>query len=196
MVRRPSIDDDLIFFSFEGKGTYIRAKDGSIYEGEWAFDQRSGYGTLAIRQQDKNDPKKAGSMRKVYAGGWANNEFNGFGTYYYEDGYYEGEWQDHKQNGWGTRHYPDGSRYDGEWKNGKRHGQGVLVLGNHDKYEGMWMNDMKEGPGRFYYRSKNQVYQGEWVLDVPKCGTLMALPLGRTDKGLASTLPKVCDVFK
>lgn len=52
-----------------------------------------------------------------------------------------------------------------------------IHIENHDKYEGMWMNDLKEGPGRYYYRSRNQVYQGEWALDIPKCGTLMVLPV-------------------
>lgn len=182
-----------------GKGSYIKAKDGSVYEGEWQHDQRSGYGTLAVPQNDEKDPKKnlkTKELRKLYAGEWYQNEFSGRGTYYFEDGtHYEGEWKSNKQNGWGTRYYADGSRYDGEWKNGKRHGQGVLLLrtfhrlshhvnqsstiANHDKYEGMWMNDMKEGPGRFYYRSKNQVYQGEWALDIPKCGALSAVPFSK-----------------
>jgi hypothetical protein len=40
----------------------------------------------------------------------------------------------------------------------------------------MWFNDLKEGPGRFIYRSKRQVYEGEWAQGVPKCGTIIDLP--------------------
>ncbi len=45
-------------------------------------------------------------------------------------------------------------------------------LANQDRYEGMWFNDKKEGPGRFFYKSKKQVYEGEWNQGVAKCGTL------------------------
>ena len=57
---------------------------------------------------------------------------------------------------------------------------------NMDKYEGMWMNDMKEGPGRFFYRTKHQIYEGEWAMDVPKCGTLVDVPLAANHKGHAT----------
>ena len=40
----------------------------------------------------------------------------------------------------------------------------------------MWLNDAKEGPGKFVYRLKRQVYEGEWMNGFPKCGALRDLP--------------------
>lgn len=40
----------------------------------------------------------------------------------------------------------------------------------------MWLNDKKEGPGKFIYRNRRQMYEGEWSLGQPKCGTLKDLP--------------------
>lgn len=37
------------------------------------------------------------------------------------------------------------------------------------------MNDMKEGPGKFIYKTKRQMYVGEWSKGMPKCGTLVDL---------------------
>ena len=31
---------------------------------------------------------------------------------------------------------------------------------------------MKNGPGKFMYLDKGQVYTGEWIDDIPVCGTL------------------------
>ena len=48
----------------------------------------------------------------------------------------------------------------------------------------MWFNDHKEGPGKFIYRVKRQIYEGEWALGLPKCGTLKDLP------PITGTLPR------
>ncbi len=40
----------------------------------------------------------------------------------------------------------------------------------------MWFNDLKEGPGKFVYRSKRQIYEGEWAEGMPRCGALRDLP--------------------
>lgn len=34
------------------------------------------------------------------------------------------------------------------------------------------MNDLKEGPGKFIYKTRKQIYEGEWALGSPKCGSL------------------------
>ncbi|KAI9222836.1 hypothetical protein BC828DRAFT_377442 [Blastocladiella britannica] len=113
------------------------------------------------------------SMRKVYAGDWAGDQRCGVGTAYYADGgRYEGQWKDNVRCGWGTMYYPDGARYDGEWRADMRHGQGILLLANHDRYEGIFVNDLKEGPGKFFFKQRRQVYEGEWSTDMPKCGTI------------------------
>ena len=38
------------------------------------------------------------------------------------------------------------------------------------------MEDKKEGPGRFIYLKKRQMYEGEWLNDVAKCGSLVQFP--------------------
>ncbi|ORX87386.1 hypothetical protein BCR32DRAFT_274527 [Anaeromyces robustus] len=37
----------------------------------------------------------------------------------------------------------------------------------------MWMNGEKEGPGKFIYKSKRQMYEGQWSNGIPKCGTII-----------------------
>lgn len=97
----------------------------------------------------------------------------GYGTNFYsEDEYYEGEWYTNKRSGWGRMYYEDGSVYEGEWYGDKRNGKGLLRLANGNRYEGSWSNDMKNGGGKFYYLDKGQVYVGNWVDDIAKCGTL------------------------
>ncbi|KAL2913101.1 hypothetical protein HK105_207446 [Polyrhizophydium stewartii] len=123
------------------------------------------------------DDASAVPLRKVYAGAWAADKRHGIGTYFYHDGaVYEGEWQNDMKEGWGRMMYPDGSVYEGEWHHENRHGQGILLLANGDRYEGMWLVNEKEGPGRFVYRTKRQIYEGEWTHGMPKCGTLRDLP--------------------
>ena len=39
----------------------------------------------------------------------------------------------------------------------------LYSLGNDNRYEGSW---------KFFYLDKGQVYQGTWLDDVPKCGSL------------------------
>jgi len=122
----------------------------------------------------KNNSKM--KYRKLYVGQWMDDKFNGYGTYYYNDGikeYYEGYWENGMNEGWGVMHYKDGSYYEGEWHKKLRHGKGLLMLKNGDCYEGMWMNGEKEGPGKFIYKSKRQMYEGQWSNGIPKCGTIV-----------------------
>ena len=42
-----------------------------------------------------------------------------------------------------------------------------------NRYEGSWKVDKKNGPGKFFYLDKGQVYEGVWVDDIPKCGTVV-----------------------
>lgn len=41
---------------------------------------------------------------------------------------------------------------------------------NGDHFEGHWVNDKREGQGSYFFQSKNQVFVGEWVDDMPKTG--------------------------
>ena len=55
-----------------------------------------------------------------------------------------------------------------------------MTIVNGNRYEGMWFNDLKEGPGKFIYKEQRRCYQGEWRLDLPKCGTLVDMPVTKT----------------
>jgi hypothetical protein len=94
---------------------------------------------------------------------------------------YEGEWQFGQTHGMGKMFYgpasPEAS-YNGSWSNGLRAGLGILVYKNGDRFEGHWRDGEKEGPGRFFYQAQNQVYEGEWAKNAPRCGQLKAAPLG------------------
>ena len=43
---------------------------------------------------------------------------------------------------------------------------------NGNRYEGLWSRGMKNGEGKFFYMDRGQVYTGNWVDDIAKCGTL------------------------
>ena len=92
--------------------------------------------------------------------------------------------------------------YNGSWAEGMRSGLGILTLLNGDRFEGHWRDDRNEGPGRFFYKATNkvkskrvvhrclfsspgpsltgcsQVYEVEWVSNVPRCGSYCDAPLG------------------
>jgi hypothetical protein len=65
----------------------------------------------------------------------------------------------------------------------------VLVLANGDRYVGSWEGDMKHGPGRHLYYSRDRVYVGEWVADVPRSGEMSGMsPEERATVGDTSIL--------
>lgn len=49
-----------------GKGTYTWKSTGDFYEGDFADDTRTGFGTLTVKTSD-------GKLQRQYAGGWKNN---------------------------------------------------------------------------------------------------------------------------
>lgn len=149
-----------------GKGTYIWKENGSLYDGDWRKGKRSGFGTLS-------NPDGKGGFKKEYSGGWKNDLRHGYGTQFYsEDEYFEGEWYGGKRSGWGRMYDKDGTIFEGEWFDDMRNGQGMLRLTNENRYEGSWKDGKKNGPGKFYYLDSGQVYEGVWVADTPKCGTM------------------------
>ncbi|XP_002736816.1 MORN repeat-containing protein 3-like [Saccoglossus kowalevskii] len=150
-----------------GKGTNRWKKSGAIYDGDWKTGKRNGFGTLSI-------PAVEGGFKKQYSGGWKNDKRHGYGTHFYNDTeYFEGEFYADKRSGWGRMYYADDSIYEGEWYDDKRNGQGMLRLANENRYEGSWKDDKKNGAGKFYYLDKGQMFEGVWVEDTPKCGTMM-----------------------
>jgi len=159
---------------WDGKGT-LEKTGGSRYVGEWKAGLRHGSGTLWQRHAD-------GSMRKIYAGQWDNDQQHGRGTLNYKNkDVYVGEWHRGVRAGVGICTYADGGVYEGEWLNDKRHGFGVFDYRNGDHFEGHWIEDLKEGQGvHFYYHKEKKAhtkrYDGEWVDDVPKCGSYTEMP--------------------
>ncbi|XP_075034232.1 MORN repeat-containing protein 3 isoform X1 [Mixophyes fleayi] len=165
-----------------GKGTYLWKNTNSIYEGEWICDKRSGFGTYSVQ-----DPS-TGEYVKVYSGSWKNDKKHGYGTYFYADTeYYEGDWEAGQRSGWGRMYFANGDMYEGEWLEDKHCGQGMLILANENRYEGFWKGGKKHGPGQFYYLDKGQLYDGIWVEDIPKCGTIV--DFGRAEASSPTKYP-------
>ena len=50
-----------------GKGIYVWKSTGNFYEGDFANDTRTGFGTLTVKTPD-------GRFQRQYAGGWKNDK--------------------------------------------------------------------------------------------------------------------------
>ncbi|XP_019504433.1 PREDICTED: MORN repeat-containing protein 3 [Hipposideros armiger] len=44
---------------------------------------------------------------------------------------------------------------------------------NGNRYEGYWQRGLKNGSGRFFHLDHGQLFEGFWVDDVAKCGTMI-----------------------
>ncbi|XP_028002974.1 MORN repeat-containing protein 3 isoform X1 [Eptesicus fuscus] len=151
-----------------GKGTQVWKKKGTIYEGDWKFGKRDGYGTLSRPDKEK------GKYRRVYSGWWKGDKKSGYGIQFYgPEEYYEGEWCSDQRSGWGRMYYSNGDIYEGQWWNDKPDGEGMLRLKNGNRYEGYWQGGLKNGPGRFFYLDHGQLFEGFWVDNIAKCGTMI-----------------------
>lgn len=53
---------------FPGKGTQVWKKPGAIYNGEWKYDKRDGYGTYSVLLPDEKE------YVKKYCGQWKNGK--------------------------------------------------------------------------------------------------------------------------
>jgi hypothetical protein len=103
--------------------------DGTIYEGQWKFREKNGWGKLTYRDGRK------------YIGEFKSDQRHGKGTMIYSDGRkYEGDFQNGERTGRGTMTYPDGKRYIGEFKEGERTGYGTLIYPDGKKLEGQFRN--------------------------------------------------------
>lgn len=150
----------------DGRGVQVW-KSGLKYDGEWRQNMRHGYGLLL---------KKHPATRKMlllYKGEWKNDKKDGRGLYYYSSSSaYSGLWVGGCRCGYGEMIYNNGDVYKGEWLRDKPNGKGVLYMKNGNVYEGEMMDGMKHGHGMFHYKDRQTVYEGFWVKDVAKCGTL------------------------
>ena len=141
---------------------------GWIYEGEFEAGKQSGQGQLLLKQTD-------GSTHRAYSGDWRNGRREGVGVYFYTDGSrYEGQWQGGLRHGNGTLFFPSGETYTGGWDRGQQSGFGSLVRLNGDVYEGSYVRGRREGAGMYYYREREQMFDGEWVDDQPVTGVILA----------------------
>ena len=109
-------------------GTYTEP-DGTVYEGQWKFRERSGQGTLKFPDG------------RIYAGEFKSGRRHGQGTMTFPDGRkYVGTFLGGERSGNGIMTYPDGRRYSGEFKNGRVSGQGTMTYPDGRKEEGAFEN--------------------------------------------------------
>lgn len=139
-------------------------------------DYAHGHGSMSISRDSvftRASELLSAHLSKQYVGSWRDGKRSGGGTCYGSDGsVYEGNWVCDQKSGKGRMLYADGSVYEGEWREDKRDGSGVLLLENGDRYEGEWKADLKHGQGRYVYRSKNRVFEGEWKAGGAHCGAM------------------------
>ena len=92
---------------------------GSIYDGNWHEDHRSGAGREAYSNAD------------LYKGEFKNGKPHGKGLFKWSNGeVYGGEWSVGYKEGYGKWENSQGDYYDGEWKAGKAHGKGKQKWNN------------------------------------------------------------------
>jgi len=142
--------------------------NGDKYEGDWEDNMRSGHGTLWVMEGKK--------LRREYTGKWMNDKKSGRGSMFFKnEDRYDGFWLNDLPHGEGRMIYQNGDIYEGQWSFGKKSGYGVLTKRNGDHFEGQWVNDKREGQGSYFFASKNKVFVGEWVDDMPKAGVYSAV---------------------
>ena len=91
--------------------------DGSVYDGMWRDNKRSGNGEMTWIKDHNSEFN--------YAGDWADDKKTGFGTYRWPDGTkYEGGFSNDQMTGGVSSRleYYDRSVYVGDFKDNKRHG--------------------------------------------------------------------------
>lgn len=80
---------------------------------------------------------------------------------------------DYIKEGVGILKLKDGNRYAGVFNNDKPFGFGQIFYSNGDHYIGEVDNWIKVGKGRIHYKTKNEIYEGDFVNDLKEgCGYL------------------------
>ena len=126
-------------------------KDVSYYIGTVNINyQRSGSGTLV----DISGSRSEGMWVADKLNGWCR-VVDGEGTLS------EGVYINNLLKGKGERYYADGTIYKGEFNDGMRHGEGIEETNEH-VFTGTFVNDKKQGNGKLKYKSKEDVYIGEF----------------------------------
>ncbi|XP_070485170.1 MORN repeat-containing protein 3 isoform X5 [Equus przewalskii] len=88
-------------------------------------------------------------------------------------------------------YYSNSDIYEGQWCKDKPDGEGMLRLKNGNRYEGSWQRGMKNGFGRFFHLNHGQLFEGFWVDDVAKCGTMIDFGRDEAPEPTQFPIPKV-----
>lgn len=150
-------DGEFLYGMRHGKGSHEFR--GEIYEGEWKWDYRHGWGTLSL-----------GDGSKI-TGEWQSGKPHGFTTIIDTKGtvVYEGEFKEGKRHGLGRQLFESGDMYDGGWNQGRLHDRGVYYFTNGDKLYGMWREGLYDGIGVFHYSDgsiSRRVYKDGLLMSV------------------------------
>jgi len=130
-----------------------------VYDGEWKWDQRHGWGSL--RNPDGT----------VIEGYWQQGKPDGFASVIDQKGtvVYEGEFKGGRRHGLGRQLFESGDMYDGGWQEGRLHDRGVYYFTNGDKLYGMWNKGIYDGIGVFHYADgsiSRRVYKDGLLMSV------------------------------
>ncbi|XP_056322501.1 MORN repeat-containing protein 3 [Danio aesculapii] len=170
-----------------GKGKQVWKRAGIVYDGDWRCGKRDGFGTLS-----RTDPETKDYTR-VYVGSWRNDKKEGAGSYFYSaSAFYEGQWSGDQRSGWGRMQYENGELYEGEWLRDKHHGEGLILLANGNRFVGTWSDGKKNGHGQLFFLDRGQLYEGFWVDDVAKCGSISDVGRETAVRPTVYPIPKVC----
>ncbi|XP_021042831.1 MORN repeat-containing protein 3 [Mus pahari] len=152
----------------------VFAVNGDHYVGEWKGNLKHG---------------KRESLKGLMAS--VGSEW-GYGIQFFgPKEYYEGEWCNDQRSGWGRMYYNNGDIYEGQWQNDKPEGEGMLRLKNRNRYEGSWERGMKNGHGRFFHLDHGQLFEGFWVDNVARCGTMIDFGRDEAPEPTQFPIPKV-----
>lgn len=67
----------------------------------------------------------------------------------------------------------------------------LSCLENGNRYEGSWERGMKNGHGRFFHLDHGQLFEGFWVDNVAKCGTMIDFGRDEAPEPTQFPIPKV-----
>jgi len=145
---RAVYEGEFKFGKREGWGRfYIK---GERYEGEWVDDRKHGYGVYTWDDGDR------------YEGNWVAGRQEGHGSYIWGNGSsYVGAWKEDRRCGRGVYRWPQGDLYDGDFLDSHRHGVGTYTWPDGRRYEGEWRNGPRNGQGVYFWPDGSR-YVGAW----------------------------------
>ena len=111
--------------------------NGDHYEGQWAFDKRSGFGMCQYVTGDK------------YEGEWSSDRPSGHGV------------QEDSSTRWGIeRSQRGGDRYEGMFGDGKKAGPGTFSFASGDRFKGTMKGDSMDGTGTMLFSNGDRYVGG------------------------------------